>query len=214
MQGVARRIGTLSRCIETVFSILPPNQTTPPEKDILTDASINIQAFVTNVSGCCDNLAWLWVHECGVVQDDGSELANGMVGLSKKYKQVWRSFSLPFRDYLKSRDEWFEHTKGFRDSLSHRIPLYIPPYVVDPDNGERYGELESAAWNALLAGDLEKHDGLLAEQDKLKFFRPWMSHSFAEASPMAVFHAQLLADFYTVEELGLKFLEELSAAET
>lgn len=49
----------------------------------------------------------------------------------------------------------------------------------------------------------------MAEQRKLCFFRPWMTHSFLEKLPQAVFHPQLLADFNTIIELGGKMADEL-----
>ncbi|MDW9463105.1 hypothetical protein GOA57_24915 [Sinorhizobium meliloti] len=210
-QGFGRRIGTLARCIERVFSDLPPETKGVPCRETLMDVSINLQAMTTNVSGCLDNLTWTWVYEKAVVQPDGRELEQKMVGLGKTYKYVWRSFSVPFRDYLRSRADWFAHIKEFRDALAHRIPLYIPPYSVDPKNQDRYNELEQASWAALLAGKLDEHNFLVKEQAKLKFFRPIMAHSLVEGSALAVFHAQLLADFNTIEELGRRFLAEMQA---
>jgi hypothetical protein len=40
-------------------------------------------------------------------------------------------------------------------------------------------------------------------------FSPVMTHSFGENTNHIVFHAQILADFNTVEELGRIMLEEL-----
>ena len=48
-----------------------------------------------------------------------------------------------------------------------------------------------------------------AEQEKLAVFNPIMTHSFEEEAKIVVFHAQLIADFNTIEELGRKMLEEL-----
>ncbi|MBD9636060.1 hypothetical protein IB277_07105 [Ensifer sp. ENS07] len=209
--GFGRRIGTLARCIQRVFSDLPPDQAGLPQRETLLDVSISLQAMVTNVSGCLDNLTWTWVLERSVVQADGSALEQKMVGLGRRYKHVWKSFPPPFRDYLKSRDPWFAHVKGFRDSLAHRIPLYIPPYSVDPKNQEQYYELERLSWTELCAGNIENHESLKKELEKLKFFRPIIAHSLVEGSPLAVFHAQVLADFKTVEELGWHFLDEMKA---
>jgi hypothetical protein len=55
--GYLRRTGTLKRCIENVFTLIPPNETEIPSRNILFDAQINIQAFFANVYGSIDNLA-------------------------------------------------------------------------------------------------------------------------------------------------------------
>jgi hypothetical protein len=57
-QGLARRLGTMTRCIEHTFELLPPDLTRIPEPSTTLDASINIQAFVMSAFGCCENIAW------------------------------------------------------------------------------------------------------------------------------------------------------------
>ncbi len=94
--GFARRLKTLARCIENVFRILPPDRTALPTRDELSDAVINLQAFVFNAFGCADNLAWIWVREKGVTNADGSPIPNGLLGLGKKNKLVRGSFSPEF----------------------------------------------------------------------------------------------------------------------
>ncbi len=208
-QGLGRRLGTMQRCVENVFELLPPDFNEIPDKNSTKNAEISIQAFVMNVFGCIENLAWVWAHEKGVTQPDGTPLDAVMIGLSEQKKFMWRSMRAELRQYLIDQKQWFSHIKNFRDSLAHRIPLYIPPYVVAPKNVEEYHRLERRANEVLLAGHVEEYHRLMDEQRKLCFFRPWMTHSFLEKSPHVVFHAQLLADFITVVELGGKMADEL-----
>jgi hypothetical protein len=42
---------------------------------------INIQAFVFNVFGSIDNLAWIWVQEKSLAKEDGSAIPSAWVGL-------------------------------------------------------------------------------------------------------------------------------------
>jgi hypothetical protein len=207
--GFSRRLGILVRTIDQVFEILPPDREDIPERDEVVDASIAIQSFIFNTFGCLDNLAWIWVFEKGVKNDDGTELDLKRVGLGKGYKQIRRTFSKQFLAYLESRQDWFDHIKGFRDSLAHRIPLYIPPYVVTPKNLEEYNRLERASGEALHRADFEEYDRLQSDQKKLGVFRPWMTHSQHEQAPSVVFHSQLLSDYITIDEFGRTMLEEL-----
>jgi hypothetical protein len=211
--GFGRRLGTLVPAIDQVFEILPPEREDIPERDQVVDATIAIQSFVFNTFGCLDNLAWIWVFERGVRNDDGTELGLKRVGLGKGYKQVRRSFSKQFLQYLESRQDWFDHIKDFRDSLAHRIPLYIPPYVVQPDNHDEYNRLEQESGDALRLGDFKAYDRLQSDQQKLGVFRPWMTHSQFEAAPSVVFHTQLLNDYVTVDEFGRTMLEELGRSD-
>ena len=207
--GFSRRLKTLVRCIENVFEILPPDRIELPTKDELSDAAINIQAFVFNVFGCADNLAWVWVREKCLVQNNGSPIPKRWVGLRKKNEFVRRSFSQDFQEYLKGLDVWFENLENFRHALAHRIPLYIPPYIVSDDKMADYRQLEDSMAEASKRQDFAKYDLLSAEQEALGVFNPVMTHSFEEKSKVVVFHAQLLADFNTIEELGRKVFEEL-----
>jgi hypothetical protein len=208
LHGFSRRLGNLIRSINLVFDWLPPELDEIPERDTVVDATIVIQSFVLNTFGCLDNLAWIFVHEKGVTKPDGLPL--DPQGVSLGAKAVRARFSKEFKAYIDSRDDWFKGIKDFRDALAHRIPLYIPPFIVTPDVVDDYNRLERESGEAMRAGKLEEYDRLQAEQKKLGRFRPWMAHSRTENAPSIVFHPQLVADFNTVDEFGRKMLEELA----
>ncbi len=207
--GFSRRLKTLVRCIDKTFEILPPDRVDLPTSEELSDANINLQAFVFNVFGSIDNLAWIWVAEKNLTKDDGSPIPNEWVGLRKMNKLVRDSFSPEFQEYLNGLDEWFDYQENFRHAVAHRIPLYVPRYVITDDTEAAYRNFEDRKTDALNRGALEDYDRLSAEQDALGVFRPVMTHSFEEDAKSVVFHSQLLADFNTIEELGRKMLEEL-----
>ena len=208
-QGFMRRVQLLERCIQNVFSLIPPDNTDPPSKNVRHDAEINIQTFVLSVFGCLDNLAWIWVIEKNVTERNGSLLRATWVGLRKENTIVRSAFPAEFQDYLQGLDMWLGYLEEFRHALAHRIPLYIPPYVVFTKDLHIYNQLEKDRSAALARLDHNEYDRLTVAQDDLKNFRPWMQHSFVEESKPMVFHAQLLADFNTINELGLKMLDEL-----
>ncbi len=209
MNGFLRRVNTLARCISNVFETLPPTQVEPPPTELLSDVIINIQAFVFNVFGAVDNLAWIWVLEKSLTQDNGSPIPALKVGLGKKNTIVRRSFSNGFAEYLNRIDDWFDYLENFRHALAHRIPLYVPPFIVDPTREAAYRDLEGRKNQAIARRDFIRYGRLSTEQTALGVFRPWIMHSFGEKARPVVFHSQMLADFNTIEELGLKLLEEL-----
>jgi hypothetical protein len=211
--GVARRIQTIARCVERVYQLLPPQQVDIPERDILYDATINIQAAVFNTYGALDNLAFVWVFERAILGGNGLPLPNGRIGLTRDKEQVRASFSEAMQQYLANKDSWFANLESFRHSLGHRIPLYIPPYCIDPSNVDQYNDLEVKCSLALRAQRLDEVKILEAEQNTLRHFKPMMQHSLVGPAPPVVFHAQLLADFNTVEEVCTKILIELESEE-
>ncbi len=207
--GYVRRLKTLARCIENVFTLIPPERTEPVDREVRSDAEINIQTSVFNVFAAADNLAWIWVTERAVTQNDGSELPDTWVGLRRTNRAVRGSLPQELREYVAGMDDWFDMVDNYRHALAHRIPLYIPPYNVDPVNEAAYQALEAAKNAALFGGNLQEHERLSAAQQQMEFFRPWMLHSIGEGARPLVFHPQLLANFNTIEEMGRKVLDHL-----
>jgi hypothetical protein len=204
-QGFARRIQTLARCIQNVFTIVPPGTVKIPSKTRLHDAQINIQAAIGNTYGCIDNLAWVCVHERGLAQI----IDRRQVGLRKHNKKVREILSAEFRDYLDSLEGWFDYLVDYRDALAHRIPVYVPPGGARPKDHDRAIELEARKTAALNTHKPYEYERLDAEQMKLFVFQPLVCHSFTEMAAPYPFHPQLIADFLTVEQLGEKMLAEL-----
>jgi hypothetical protein len=210
LHGFSRRMNTLARCIRNTFEILPPSLVGLPTREQLSDTAINIQAFVFNVFGSLDNLAWIWVSEKDLRKKDGSQFPKARVGLGNGNTDVRGTFSPEFQAYLRELDGWFDHLEDFRHALAHRIPLYIPPYVVSKANEAAYRELQDRMNAAMTRRDFAAYGRLSAEQDALGAFRPWVTHSVGEqpADPVML-HSQLLCDFATVEAVAQKLLAEL-----
>ena len=193
-QGFARRIQTVRRCIENVFKIVPPDAVRVPSKQRLHDTQINIQAAIA-----------VWVYERRL----SKHIEPRQVGLRKHNVQVRASLSEDFRTYLDTLEGWFEYLVDYRHAVAHRIPLYIPPGNVRPEDAAAYNELERrmAALNSFHPGEYER---LSTEQSKLLVFQPIVGHSLTEMKSPYYFHPQLISDFLTVEELGDKILAELA----
>jgi hypothetical protein len=51
---------------------------------------------------------------------------------------------------------------------------------------------------------------LQAERERLVTFRPAMTHSTHEDTPLCVFHFQMLQDSITIDYLSRKMLDELN----
>jgi hypothetical protein len=207
-QGYPRRLKVMVRCITNVFGMIPPERAELPSRDELSDATINIQSFLFNVFGSVDNLAWIWMCEKGQKRADGTPIPDTHVGLGPRNDSVRRTLSKEFQEYLAGLQKWFVHIADLRHALAHRIPLYIPPYVIQEADEAAYRDFDAKMSDAIKKHDYSGYDQLSVEQMKLGRFRPWVQHSFEENAVPTVFHAQMLADFNTVEELGRKMLNE------
>ena len=208
LHGFGRRLAVLKECIEIVFGAIPLDLDDIPIARDRQLATIAIQVFLINLFGCADNLAHLWVEERNVRLPNGKPLPDGRIGMGGHYNIVRASFSPGFRAYLDSR--WFAHMERFRHALAHRVPPYIPPYAVDPKNQRAYAAFGPQIAAAVQRQDFDGVKKLEDAQRALTFFRPWLTHSFEENAPLLVIHPQMLADFNTVEEMGLRMLAELN----
>jgi hypothetical protein len=185
--GFCRRLDTLVRSIDCVYELLPPDREEIPKRDVVVDAAIAIQAFTMNAFGCLDNIAWVLVYEKGIKGKGGKELERLEVGLGKK--NVRDSLSKEFHAFLDGKQDWFGNLINFRDSLAHRIPLYIPPYVVPKPNIPKYNELEKAKWQEPAKSDPVEYEKVKVAQLALCQFVPGMTHSIFEQSPQIEFHS-------------------------
>lgn len=204
--GLCRRLEILARTIDQVYDLLPPSQEEIPNREKVIDATIAIQGFIMNAFGCLDNIAWVLLHEKDIKFNDGTPLDQRDVGLGKK--PLRKKLSAQFRAYLDGKKDWLANLISFRDSLAHRIPLYIPPYAVLKPNQEKYQELEKSKWADPAKSDPKEYARLTAEQLKLCQFIPGMMHSIFD-SPKVEFHNQLLNDYVTIDEYVRTMLEEL-----
>ncbi len=200
--GFARRVKTLKKCLENIFSICPADRVDKLSGDELTNVCINLQSFIFNIFGCIDNLAWIWVNEKNFSFKKKTEVKFS----NKNIKSV---LSRDFSEYLDGLKDWLTYLEDFRHSLAHRIPLYIPPYVLDLEDQERSNFLELNKNEALKKRNYETYHRLNKDQENLGLFRPWMKHSFEENSKPVAFHVQMLVDVKTISEISQKFLKEL-----
>lgn len=204
--GFFRRFNMLFHCIERVFEIYPPNRTKVLEDEERFDLEAFIQAFTINLYGAIDNLAWIVNAENKL----GLEI-KAITKITLYNPIIQQYFSEDFIEYLNDENEngfkkWYNlHCKNFRHAIGHRIPLYIPPCGIT--NEEKYNEIQSEKWAAILEQNFKKVDELEDELNSLEHILPIYTHSFEEKSFKMYIHPQLIADFRTLLELSDRFFK-------
>ena len=212
--GFCRRIALMARCIENVFESLPPEVDLAPDYRAVRDATIFVQSFMFNTFGCLDNLAHIWASENELKEKNGNPLRDYLIGFRKNNIIVLDSLPKEFRDYLNGLAAWFQYLEDFRHALAHRVPLYIPPHFITSDRLEEYREIDARILRAASGGDYCEAERLEEEKFKLVSFVPITTHSINENSKQVYFHVQMLTDFKTVEEIGVRLLDELDGQAT
>lgn len=210
-QGVARRLGILTRCIHNIFNIFPVQRTKLFAPEELTDLEINLHAFFVNISGLFDNLAWVFVIENGLVGDSKQGKLNKKdIGLFLKKAQS--HFPENLRSYLNSERiaKWYsEYSKNYRDALAHRIPMYIPPFVIFEEDQQVYVALEEEIQRLAYATSRSSlADELRAKQRELGKLSLIFKHSYEEESLPVFMHSQIIIDYLTVEEVTMRTCDE------
>jgi len=204
--GIGRRLKIIKHCIQNIFQIFPPERKNILEDSEQQNITINLQAFLVNIFGVLDNMAWVIIREKGInIQN------NSNVNLFKKDVKKVLDDNIEkekvFKDYLSSdkTKNWHDtYLKNYRDSLSHRIPLYVPPKAMTKEQAEKESFLEIEKRKAILNFDFEKSDELEKKIDSIGFPAPVFSHSITEC---IVLHFQLITDFKTIEETLNKFCD-------
>lgn len=207
--GVCRRLHVMSRCVENVFSLYPPERSELLAREARYDLEISLHAFISHLVGVLDNMAWVFVFERSL----NERIHKNDVGIFNKKTQV--HMKTEFREHLSS-DElttwWKEYAKNYRDALAHRIPLYVAPSVLLPGDASLYEELERKISDAQLAGHWRRANDLQDEQERLGEIVDCFTHSFSDASARSIrFHPQTLADTRTVLEISRKLRAELES---
>jgi hypothetical protein len=136
LNGVGRRLGVLRECLASIFETFPPARSAPLSLAGLYQVQINLHAFVINLSGLFDNLAWAFVLRHGLLEKIGGRKRVGM--FLQSTQQV---LPVPLATYVTSATmtTWHgSYLKAYRDALAHRIPLYVPPATFTPQEQQRY----------------------------------------------------------------------------
>jgi len=187
VHGALRRLKYVNVCIDNIFELLPINQSTIYDENDIDKATIYLQCFYVNLSGIIDNLALaLWLEKGLDCKEKDLENHKKIVFENTKFREY---LSEEFKKYLDTNEfkEWKEYKKNFRDAIAHRIPVYIPPVI----NGKTKEPINPTLMCHSLYGN-ESYKKISADKCEPLYF-----------------HAQIIADFLSIEEFINEFIKEI-----
>lgn len=201
--GVGRRLWIIHRCVINIFRLFPPEQEKPLSDNDRVDVEINHHAFLINVYGILENLALSVAYELKLVgkRKDGKIPRNQINLFNEDFRLL---LPITLKAYLMRAQigQWYrEYAKNYRDALAHRIPPYVPPSTLDDEEQKVYSVLEQKIVDANGAGDFTEANKLQEQQAQVGKANPLFVHSFSENAKPMYLHAQVLADFATIEQL-------------
>ncbi len=198
--GVGRRLNIIELCTRRIFDLFPPDQDDVLPVDTTREVSILLQAFLMHVSGVFDNLAWAFILRHDLFDKIGGK--DTLVGIF--LRETRQCFPSALRDFVTAKAVPWQrgYLKHFRDGMAHRIPLYVPPYTVNPEDHDAHRQMEEMKAELLIAGDWEGHEQVDAAQCRLGKPFPVFLDDFSRYVP---FHPQLNADGALVLEFAKVF---------
>ena len=210
IQGLKRGIDLLLHSIRFTYETIPPSRMSPPSDTEKRNATLAIQAFYTNIFGALDNIGRIWAEEKPELSQNNCPLGKAEITIfpKPKNKVLYRSFPEAMQKAIDESTTWFNALTEYRDGLAHRIPLYIPPGIIDQKDASKYQQLDEAYWRARINGD-PKADTIFEEQMKLTHWRPFMTHSFGENAKPIMFHPQMIIDLKTIFVLTNELFDAL-----
>lgn len=190
IHGFMRRCTTLNHCIKRIYSLCPPHISIIVDED-LYDLTVFIQSSIFNTFGALDNLAHTINSQLNL------KLPNTRVGLTPGNTALRNALSADFQAKLLEFDNngWFDYLLDYRHALAHQIPLYVPPYVIRPNDADKYKGLAQLKHQALVDRDIEQVHNVDLEMAKLGTFEPFIAHSFTKKHKQMLFHSQVLQDW-------------------
>ena len=207
LYGVGRRLKILRYSLSTIFRLFPPTTAKPIASDDLDAVQAALHAFVMNLYGTFENLAWAFVCHHDLIGEIGDRRKIGMF-----LDSTQRFLPQVLADYLSSKTmtAWHvQYLKNYRDALAHRIPLYIPPLTFTEVEGTRHQELvreEMACIEAERWDDLERVRHEKANLGNPCFMFLQALSGDVDARPIQL-HPQLISDVQTILEFGPMFFQ-------
>lgn len=204
--GFARRLGYLEHAMRRMDDVYPPNYPDASREQV-RDAELLLQAFVMNVFGAIDNLAWMWALERRVTGAKGLALFPAEICfVGPRSGNLVASLSQPVLSALESAKEWFEQIGAYRHGVAHQIPIYIPR-LYSADDMKESDELGIAINEAIAARDTKRMLPLLDRRHSLGSYGAYMALS-GERRPMLL-HPQMVCDLATVVDFGEIIIGEM-----
>lgn len=202
LHGVCRRLQLIRRCIENIFRIFPVDREAVLTEEERSDLEINLHAFVININGLQDNLAWVYLFE----KELNEKVDNGAKGVGLFKKQTQAHLPAELRVYLSKETimNWHkQYAKDYRDALAHRIPLYVPPFQVSDADMQKHQDIERQIRERIEVKEFDSVFDLYEKQEAIGKPSLFYAHSTRDLdsfSPMLL-HPQIIVDGRTVIEI-------------
>lgn len=217
--GVGRRSKTLWLSIRNLTRLVPPDREAPMPQEEVDEAARDLNVIYINIRGLMDNLAWAIVHQFGSAKTRALKPAS--VGLFRRTIANDEALS-PLATALDPFKQWDSEMAERRDPAAHRIPLSVPPTVLDKASQqewlERRADYDAAMERALeIVRDrnansdeaFQRVHEASARMEAVGRFMPWFHHHYDDGQyPIYPTVPQDLAMMLKVSARVFEFMDQ------
>lgn len=187
--GAARRSRMIWGGLRHLHSLIAPDRKQPLPHDDVFEAARALNDIYIHTRGVMDNYAWSILHLFG--DETLKRLHQNNVGLFIKRFCNNPSVS-DFGEISAEFSDWHNEIKQRRDPVAHRIPLSVPPALLNEEDQAAYFALNEEANAAQLEffekirlrapqveidAASEKHEGIVVRMAKIGTFVPMIVHN-------------------------------------
>ena len=153
--GAARRTRLIGHCLQNLLQVIPPDHAEPLLSEEVVDLTRDLNVIYINISGGLDNIASCLKHLFG--EERTRNLSPMDVTLFGQKFQKDKNISEVVA-FLSAFREWNSKFRGLRDSAAHRIPIAIPPAIINEEEKIEYDKLtsESAKTDSALLEEISR----------------------------------------------------------
>ena len=171
--GVGRRLGHIWAAYRNMLEVVPIDRVEGLSGEEVKSVSRDLNSLYINIIGTIDNYAWCLRYERE--SDSLKKLKDIQIGLFSPKFINDPSFS-DIKSEILMFGGWSADIRKFRNPAAHRIPLSVPPAILNAEEGKEYAIIENKINDALLKHEFELIDELRSEQRKLGKFKHIFIH--------------------------------------
>jgi len=181
--GTTRRLEMIWYAYNNLAMTVPSNRTKPLDFTESRQLSQDLNVIYMNIRGVLDNLAWALLYEFSPTTV--TKLKPAKIGLFQPCVRH-NPVLVQIKPIIDANETWDRDVKERRDPTVHRIPLAIPPSILNQREQDEYYLLEGEYEEAIRERDFDRADGILNSQRELGTFRAWFTHD-PEFAPMEMY---------------------------
>jgi len=217
--GVNRRLSIIAKNLDFFYCTIPPTRQQPLDENETAFATVHLNSLYVNLCGTIDNIAWTLVYEFNLypaIKNIEEKPERNQINLfnkqfSSKIKKINNSFE-EYKKHLDTKNSWYKDLLKFRHPSTHRIPLYVPPSILNESESNKYIHHQAQHLKEARTLNFEKADKHFNQLNSLGTFVPCFAHD--PDMGLSPIYPVIITDCESLTEITNQFLDSLMTKRT